>query len=167
MQMGGYTEMSKTHWKKLTNPNYLGSWSFQPGEEKTVTIKEVKQEIITNQNGKEECTIAYFHEDVKPLILNKTNGEMIAKVWGTPYIEDWSGKKITLKVKKISAFGEMMDAVRVSNKRPTEESFICEACGKAITSASGRSAKEIAAATKTKYHKTLCVDCARKEENNG
>ena len=48
--------MNKTHWKKLTNPNYLGSWCFQPGEEKVVTIREVKQEIVQNQNGKEECT---------------------------------------------------------------------------------------------------------------
>ena len=155
--------MNKTHWKKLTNPNYLGSWSFQPGEEKTLTIKEVKQEIVKNQNGSEECTVAYFDEDVKPLILNKTNAEMIAKVWGTPFIEDWKGLRITLKVKKINAFGEMMDAVRVSNERPAEESIICEACGKVITSASGRSAKEIATATKTKYGKALCIECARKE----
>ena len=38
----------KTHWKKLTNPNYLGSYAFQPGEEKTVTIKEVKRELVHN-----------------------------------------------------------------------------------------------------------------------
>ena len=152
--------MNKTHWKKLTNPNYLGSWSFQPGEEKTVTIKEVKQEIVKNQNGSEECTIAYFDEDVKPLILNKTNAEMIAKVWGTPFIEDWKGLKITLKVKKINAFGEMVDAVRVSNTRPTEETFTCESCGKPVS-------ERVATATKTKLNKILCADCARKEVNNG
>ena len=153
----------KTHWKKLTSPNYLGSWSFQPGEEKTLTIKEVKQEMVQNQSGKEECTVAHFLEDVKPLILNTTNCKTISKVWGSPYVEDWAGRKITLKVKKISAFGEMVDAVRVSNERPVEESIICEACGKVITSASGRSAKEIATATKTKYGKALCIECARKE----
>jgi len=159
--------MSKTHWKKLTNPNYLGSYAFQPGEEKTVTIKEVKREIVQNQNGKEDCTVAYFVEDVKPLILNKTNCDMIAKVWGTPYIEDWSGKKITLKVKKISAFGEMVDAVRVSKDRPVDDVIICELCGKPINAAAGKTAKEIALATKTKYGKSICVECARKESNNG
>ena len=90
---------NKTHWKKLTNPNYLGAYAFQPGEEKTVTIKEVKREAVQNQKGTEECTVAYFKEDVKPLILNKTNAGMIAKVWGTPLIEDWGGCKIKLKVK--------------------------------------------------------------------
>ena len=155
--------MSKTHWKKWNNPDYLGSYAFQPGEEKTVTIKEVKREMVQNQSGKEECTVAHFVEDVKPLILNTTNCKTISKVWGSPYVEDWAGRKITLKVKKISAFGEMVDAVRVSNGRPAEESIICEACGKVITSASGRSAKEIATATKTKYGKALCIECARKE----
>ncbi len=159
--------MNKTHWKKLTSPNYLGSWDFQPGEEKTVTIKEVKREIVQNQNGKEECTVAYFVEDIKPLILNKTNGGMIAKVWGTPYIEDWAGKKITLKVKKISAFGEMVDAVRVSPERPTEEKIFCEVCGKEILPVDGRSAEVIANATKNKYGKKLCIACARKEKANG
>lgn len=159
--------MNKTHWKKLTNPNYLGSYAFQPGEEKTVTIKEVKREVVQNQNGKEECTVAYFEEDVKPLILNKTNCDMISKVWGTPYLEDWTGKKIILKVKRISAFGEMVDAVRVSKDRPAEETIICEVCGKAIMPAAGKTAKDIATATRIKYNKAMCVDCARKESNNG
>lgn len=159
--------MNKTHWKKLTNPNYLGSYAFQPGEEKTVTIKEVKREIVQNQNGKEECTVAYFVEDIKPLILNKTNGSMIAKVWGTPYIEDWAGKKIILKVKKISAFGEMVDAVRVSPERPAEEKIFCEACGNEILPVDGRSAETIANATRNKYGKKLCMDCVRKEKANG
>ena len=159
--------MNKTHWKKLTNPNYLGSYAFQPGEEKTVTIKEVKREIVQNQNGKEDCTVAHFVEDVKPLILNKTNCDMIAKVWGTPYIEDWSGKKITLKVKKVSAFGETVDAVRVSKDRPTDETIMCESCSRPILPAAGKTAKEIALATKTKYGKAICVECARKESNNG
>lgn len=161
--------MSKTHWKKLTNPNYLGSYAFQPGEEKTVTIKEVKRDIVQNQNGKEECTVAYFVEDVKPLILNKTNADAIAKAWGTPYIEDWGGKKITLKVKRVSAFGEMIDAVRVSKDRPTDTEYKCEVCNNLIAPAAGKTAEEIATMTKSKYGKYMCIVCARKlkEENNG
>lgn len=150
----------KTHWKKLTNPNYLGSYAFQPGEEKTVTIKEVKREIVQNQNGKEECTVAHFVEDIKPLILNKTNADAIARVWGTPYIEDWAGKKIVLKVKKVSAFGDTVDAVRVSKERPEETTYKCEICGGIVTA-------KIAGITKTKYGKIMCVNCAKKEANNG
>lgn len=151
--------MNKTHWKKLTNPNYLGSWCFQPGEEKVVTIREVKQEIIQNQNGKEECTVAYFMEDIKPLILNKTNSEMIARVLGTPYIEDWKNNKIILRVKKVSAFGDMVDAVRVGNRRPVADPILCEKCGKPID-------ERLASATMQKYKQKLCRDCAKEVTNN-
>lgn len=161
--------MNKTHWKKYNNPDYLGAYAFQPGEEKTVTIKEVKRETVFNPSGsgKEECTVAHFKENEKPLILNVTNCKTIAKVWGTPYVEDWAGRKIILKVKKISAFGEMVDAVRVSNERPQEEKIICEACGKEIVAAAGRTPQVIANTTKTKYGKILCIECAKKEANNG
>lgn len=156
----------KTHWKKYTNPNYLGAYAFQPGEEKTVTIKEVKREAVQNQSGTEECTVAHFVEDVKPLILNKTNCKTISKVWGTPYIEDWSGRKITLKVKKISAFGEMVDAVRVSPDRPQEEKIICEGCGKVIESIQGKTPTEVVAVTSAKYGAKICLDCAKKRKES-
>lgn len=158
---------NKTHWKKLTNPNYLGAYAFQPGEEKVVTITEVKREAVKNEKGTEECTVAYFAEDVKPLILNKTNAKMIAKVWGTPYIEDWAGCRIKLKVKKVSAFGEMTDAVRVASERPTDEIILCESCGKPIAAAMGHTAEEIAKMAVAKYGKKICMTCAKKEAKNG
>jgi hypothetical protein len=160
--------MNKTHWKKYNNPDYMGAYAFQPGEEKTLTIDKVTRETVHNpsNNSKEECTVAHFKEDEKPLILNVTNCKAITKVWGTPYIEDWAGRKIILKVKKISAFGEMVDAVRVSNERPQEEKIICETCGREITAAAGRTPQVIANTTKTKYGKILCIECAKKEGNN-
>lgn len=158
----------KTHWKRWQNPDYLGSYAFQPGEEKTVTIKEVKREMVFNPSGsgKEECTVAYFEEDVKPLILNVTNCKTISKVWGTPYVEDWVGRKITLKIKKVSAFGEMVDAVRVSSTRPTDEVITCSKCGKPIVAIPGYTVQAIAAATMQKYGKPMCMNCV-KEQSNG
>ena len=71
-----------THWKKLTNPNYLGAYSFSEGEEKILTIKEVKTELVKGEDGKDEqCTIAYFAENEKPMILNKTNCKIIQKLY--------------------------------------------------------------------------------------
>lgn len=159
----------KTHWKKLTNPDYLGSYAFQPGEEKTVTIKEVRREMVftPSGSGKEECTVAYFVEDVKPLILNSTNCKEITKLYGTPYIEDWAGRRIILKVKKISAFGEMVDAVRVGNTRPADEAILCENCGSQITSGAGMTVAAIVAASKEKYGKKLCLKCAKERISNG
>lgn len=106
-----------THWKKLTNPNYVGSHDFQPGQEISVTIKSVAKELVKGADGKEEhCIVAKLEGAQKPLILNKTNCKVITHNLGTPYIEKWGGGKITLYVAKVKAFGEMVDAIRVKRK---------------------------------------------------
>ena len=157
--------MSETHWKKLTNPNYLGSYAFDPGEEKIVTIERVAQESVMGAEGRTDVCIVAHLVGEKPLILNKTNCKAITKLLGTPYIEEWAGHKIVLAVQKVKAFGEETDAVRVKPKLPGE---ICEACGKEIRAGSGRSAVEIAELSVQKYGKKLCLECAKKmkEENN-
>lgn len=158
-----------THWKKLTNPDYLGAYAFDPGEVKIVTIRNVNTEIVQNQTGnKEECIVAHFTDaDVKPLILNKTNCKTIEKLYGTAYIEEWAGKKIQLQVKKVSAFGDVVDAVRVMNSMPGND-LICEECHKIIKPAAGKSAQQVADMTKEHTGKILCLECQRKykEENN-
>ena len=42
----------------------------------------------------------------------------IAKALGSPFVEDWTGKSITLYVIKIRAFGENMEALRVRDTAP-------------------------------------------------
>lgn len=110
-----------THWKKLTNPNYLGSHDFQPNQEVKVTIEKVENVDIELFNGKKlelkNCTLAYFKGAKKPMILNKENMKLISKSTGTPYVEKWQGKEIILFVTQVSAFGSMVDAVRVKYTR--------------------------------------------------
>lgn len=108
----------KTHWKKLTDPNYLGAYDFQPNEKRVVTIKEVSQSTIKGQDGKEEdCIVCQFTEG-KPMILNVTNCKAIAKAHGTDYIEDWTGLEVTLFVANIYAFGSNVDALRIEQTIP-------------------------------------------------
>lgn len=103
----------QTHWKKLTNPLYVGAYDFAPGEERTLTIKSVKREMVAGPDGKkEECTVIDF-TDGKPMICNTTNAKAITKAHGTPFIEEWGGKAITIYVAKVKAFGEVVDALRV------------------------------------------------------
>lgn len=103
-----------THWKKLTNPNYIGAWDFQPNETKVVTIVSVTKELVKNQEGKDEpCIVMKIAETQKPMILNKTNCKLITKVLKTPHIEKWAGHKITLFVTPVRAFGDTVDAIRV------------------------------------------------------
>lgn len=113
-------EAALTHWKKLQNPDYLGAYSLQPGEEPIYTIRSVGLEMVSGTDGKkDECTVAHFAEKVKPMILNATNCKTITKMYGTPYIEDWVGKKIQIYSTTIKAFGEEVEALRIRPKPPT------------------------------------------------
>lgn len=113
--------MSKTHWKKLYNPNYLGSYAFEEGEEKTLTIKTVQTESVKNTDGKdEECTVIHFQSG-KPFICNKTNAKAIEQALKTPYVEEWAGKSIQLHVQNVRAFGSVVPAVRVRPVAPKQD----------------------------------------------
>lgn len=107
-----------THWKKLTNPNYIGAHDLQPGQEVKITFKTISKEVIKNGEGKdEECIVARLDGAKKPMILNKTNCKIIAKVLDTPYVEEWSGKSVIIYAAKVRAFGEMVEALRVKNQK--------------------------------------------------
>ena len=90
--------MAKTHWKKLTNPNYLGAYSIEDGRDLILTIAYVRQEDVIGSDGKkEECAVCHWKErDFRPMILNVTNLKAIAKVTGSPYIDDWVGHRIQI-----------------------------------------------------------------------
>lgn len=108
----------KTHIDKLRNPNYLGGWDLQDENGKTndiiVTIKEVKSEFVFNQKAQmEEPVLTVFFNECKPIILNATNRKTLKKVTDTSFIEEMSGKRIQLTTKRIKAFGEFHDAIRI------------------------------------------------------
>lgn len=161
--------MTKTHWKKLHNPDYLGSYALEPGQELIATIKTVKNELVTNTDGKkEECVVVHFVEDIKPMILNSTNSKTIQKLYKTPYIEEWQGRKIQLFIDKVRAFGEVVEALRI---RPTipkqtetakDEPIVCADCKKVIAAFGNMTAQQMAKYTYDKYGKSVCSDCATK-----
>lgn len=157
-----------THWKMLDNPDYIGAYAFQPGEEKIVTISRVQRAMVPGPDGKrEECTIVHFVEKEKPLILNATNGKMIEKLSGTGYIEQWAGVRIKLVVEKVKAFGDVVAAVRVKNEKLQQiqqqpEIPPCADCGCKIEGAGKASAAAIAAGSKKKFGVPLCAACGAK-----
>jgi len=114
------TETGLTHWKKNFNYEYLGSYSLKPGEDMTVTIERTTMQMVKNTNGKEEeCFVCYFKDAPKPMVLNKTNCKIIEKVLGSPHVEDWVGSQVLLYSAEVSAFGSMVDALRVRDFKPT------------------------------------------------
>jgi hypothetical protein len=128
----------KTHFKKLRNPNYIGAWDLMDDngtiKNRVLTISETKKEtVFDGKGGSEECVVVYFKES-KPMVMNATNLRTLSKNLDSPFIEDWVGKQIELTVKKIRAFGEMHDALRVvSGTVKTQTVSIPESITKAAT----------------------------------
>lgn len=107
-----------THWKKLTNPNYIGAHDLLPNQEVTVTFESIGIEKVKNSDGKDEdCVVAKLKGAKKPMVLNKTNMKIITKVLETPYIEQWIGKSVIIYAAKVRAFGDTIDALRVKNQK--------------------------------------------------
>lgn len=159
--------MEKTHWKKLDNPDYLGAYALQPGQDLIVQIQSVGQEEVYNptNNKKEVCTVCRFlDKSIKPMILNVTNCKTISKIYDTPYIEDWAGKYISIYITRVKAFGETVEALRIRNKVPTFEKVYCEDCKKEIVGMSGKTAGEIAEIAVRNCGRKLCVDCMKREK---
>jgi len=155
--------MGLTHWKKLSNPNYLGAYSIEDGKDLLLTIGAVRQEEIMGTDGKkEECIVCYFSDSDKPMILNATNAKQIQKLLNTPYIEQWAGHKIQIGSEKVKAFGDVVEALRVRKFLPKLVSIKCERCQKDIVSANNMSADQLAAYTAKKYGAKLCAACATK-----
>ena len=164
----------KVHWKKVvSDPTYIGEADFEPGEEKVLTIASInaKETIVTNE-GKSTKAVVHWVEKEKSMILNVARAKAIQKVTGTPYMDEWIGKKVQLYIdNKVKAFGEIVSAVRVRPfapkmvaKQEQQTELICEACGRPITAAYGMSATQVAETTSKKYGgRRLCADCATKE----
>lgn len=109
-----------THWKKLVNPDYIGAYSLEDGKDMNVTILSVSREIVTGTGGKkEECTVAKL-KNQKPFILNRTNCKMISKVLGTPIIEEWAGKTITIYAATTRLAGDDVECLRVRPTSPAQ-----------------------------------------------
>ena len=164
--------MQQTHWKKYTNPLYIGAYDFDPNEEKIGTIAEVRQESVIGPDGKkDDCIVARFQESyLKPLILNATNCKMISKLYKSPYIENWIGKRVIMCVKQVKAFGDVVEAVRIkaeipksAPKQPAADSinYVCSNCAQVLQPFGQMSVAQLAEYTKKKYGFILCADCAK------
>ena len=108
---------SKTHWKQLMNPEFLGAYSLPEGEDLVVTIDLVEnREIVGAQGKKEICTVAHLANE-KPMILNATNCKTLAKLFGK-HIEDWAGQPMTLYATTTKFGGDTVECLRIRAQTP-------------------------------------------------
>lgn len=164
-----------THWRKILESEYLAAADLDDGNgnfiPRVFTIKSASQEKVreVGTNKEELCLLLHFSDHKKPMICNVTNAKVISKVAGSPYIEEWAGKRITIGTEKVKAFGELWDALRVKTTAPKPTTAapvqtipLCSDCGQEITAHEGAAASRISAATSEKYGRPLCFDCSVK-----
>jgi len=93
----------KTHYRKVFKSDHLGVADLEEmiDEKKSLvfTIKEVRQEWGTKVAGRKiDANIAYFIEDIKPMVINAKNSLSIKKFTGSYFVEDWRNIKVSLFV---------------------------------------------------------------------
>lgn len=151
-----------THWKRLVNMDYLGAYSID-GKDKLLTIKSVGNEMVTGNNGKrEECIVAHFAENEKPMILNRTNCKTISKLHNSPEIEDWVGKKVQIFATTTKVAGEQVECLRIRDYiKAAEKIHPCADCGKEIQASGSMTAESIAQYGLNTYGVKLCIVCGK------
>lgn len=115
--------MEKIHWKKAFNSEYIGAADLQDYKDIILTIKEVRYEDTRGTKDKEKKNVAYFVENMKPMILNATNCKAVRKLaGGSNFINDWKNIRVQLYVEQgVKAFGEVTDALRIRSTPPPQE----------------------------------------------
>lgn len=89
------------------------------GRERTLEIaRVVAGELTGEKNRKSKKPMVSFVGEPKKLALNKTNGKIIAKLYGKD-TEAWVGESITIYPTTTEFGGETVDCIRVRPERPS------------------------------------------------
>ncbi len=118
---------NKTHFSKVFKSDHLGVLDLEEmlenGRNLVFTISHVKQEIGAKVAGKRiDANIAYFKENIKPLVLNATNSKRIKHFAKSSFVEDWNDILIELYIDAgVKMKGEVVGGVRIRTKQPRLE----------------------------------------------
>lgn len=93
----------KHHYRNVFKSDHLGSADLEDlieqGSNLCFTVKYAKQEIGVKVAGKKvDANIIYFEENIKPMVVNATNGLILRKFSGSPMVEDWKNIPVELYI---------------------------------------------------------------------
>lgn len=105
------------HISALKQSNFLTRADV--GQGKLVTIREVHQENVAKQGAPEELRwCVTFDESEKPMVLNSTNGQIIAQITKAEDTDQWTGHKVVLfDDPNVSFGGKLVGGIRVRAPR--------------------------------------------------
>ena len=158
---------------------YMGADDIDAGAEPVLTIKNLYRGKVTLQRGPETKNVLTFVEEsvpgiseVRPLIVNSGNRQILKKLYGQVTANALEGKKIQLWIEhgvRNPSKNELTDGIRIRDKKPSAggkapAAVKCADCGSAIAGSGNFSADQIIKASKDKYGKALCMACAQKRK---
>jgi len=126
-------ENTKTHYRKVFKSDHLGVADLEDYLENNrkliFNIKEVQQFLLENGNKNSgvvvagrriSANIAYFHEGIKPLVLNSTNSKIVKSFNNkSPFVENWSNTVVELYIdSNVKMKGEIVGGVRIKPIQP-------------------------------------------------
>jgi hypothetical protein len=82
-----------------------------------LTIARVVDEQLEADGQKESKPVIYFNEVEQGFVCNKSNGEMIASLYGYD-TDHWIGKRVAFYATKVQFGPKMVDAIRVRERVP-------------------------------------------------
>lgn len=115
---------NKHHYRTIAKSDHLGVADLEEMIEKNQSlifkIKQVKQELDVAVAGRKgDHNICYFEGNIKPWVINSTNGKVIAKLIKSPFLEDWAGTLIELFIDpNVKLMNELTGGVRVRPRIP-------------------------------------------------
>lgn len=117
-----------THYRKVFKSDHLGVADLEEyleeGKSLVFTIKEVKQKFNVSVAGKKgDHNIAYFKENIKPMVLNATNSARVRRFCkNSAFIEHWQNVTIELFIdSNVKMKGETVGGVRIKTRQPKVE----------------------------------------------
>ncbi len=93
----------KHHYRNVFKSDHLGSADLEDlieqGSNLIFTISHAKQELGAKVAGKKmDANVIYFKENIKPMVVNATNGKIIKSFTGSSFVEDWNNVLVELYI---------------------------------------------------------------------
>lgn len=108
------------HYKFMFDDNGMLYAHNLKGKDATLTIKRVAAGKVIGEKAREtKKPIVEFEETDRKFVLNKTNGKIIAAMYGTD-ADKWTGKRVTLYPTTTNMGGEVVECIRARQTVPAE-----------------------------------------------
>ena len=89
------------HYKAYMNKTYLGCHDIEDGVDLIATVTKAQMEEIVGDRGRKEVKLVVEFEGAKPLIMNATNSERLAKLADSPKPSEWAGTVVQFRCEKL------------------------------------------------------------------